>query len=79
MRLRLRLFLRLLFLDFLRFPPIRGAGDVGGDEESGTGTVLTLFLLELTGKDRGVGWGTTALTLGTEEFGALANQLPILL
>jgi hypothetical protein len=88
LRLRLRLFLRLLFLDFLRLPPIRGEG-VDGDEGSGTGTTLTtLFLLELTGIEGGGGGaaltlGGAALTLGATagfvEVGPLANQLPILL
>ena len=85
MRLRLRLFLRLLFLDFLRLPPIRGEG-VDGDEGSGT-TLTTLFLLELTGIEGGGGaaltLGVAALTLGAAagfvEVGPLANQLPILL
>jgi hypothetical protein len=85
LRLRLRLFLRLLFLDFLRLPPIRGEG-VDGDEGSGT-TLTTLFLLELTGIEGGGGaaltLGGAALTLGAAagfvEVGPLANQLPILL
>jgi hypothetical protein len=73
------LFLRLLFLDFLRLPPICGEGE-GEDEGSGT-TLTTLFLLELTGIEEGGGGaltvGTTAAKPGFTCLG-LANQLPIL-
>jgi hypothetical protein len=78
------LFLLLLFLDFLRLPPICGEGG-GGDEDSGTGTTLEKpFVLELTrGGEAGGGGGrttgcATAATAAAPAFFCLASQLPIL-